>query len=146
MRQIRPVQAIKNIIPPLQKNRSGIADSGVQHISMGNALAIASQQFKSYIPDIENCNWRDITEAAEYSCHDLGINRSAWVDAVAVMGRNAAAIAILIIDVNKNHPTHPIKSAGGVLRGMTIAAEDDKLHLHRSIFGILQRENAGDMQ
>ncbi len=145
VRQIRPVQAIKNIIP-LQKNRSGIADSGVQHISMGNALAIASRQFKSYIPDIENCNWRDITEAAEYSCHDLGINRSAWVDAVAVMGRNAAAIAVLIIDVNKNHPTHPIKSAGGVLRGMTIAAEDDKLHLHRSIFGILQRENAGDMQ
>ena len=136
------VQSLKDIITP-KINIRDLPDTGVQHISIGNVLAAASGEFKLYIPNPVEATWSDIVEAAEYLRHDLDISRPAWVDACAVMGRNAAAIAVLIIDRNRSHPDHPVLNPGGVLRGMVLRADDDELHLHRSLFGILHRDSLG---
>ena len=142
VRRSAQVQSLNDIIT--SKNRGYVPpDAGIKHISLGNALAAASDGFKFYIPDIENAGWAELVEAAAWLCHDLGINRHAWVDACAVMGRNAAAMAVLVVDRNLHHPDYPVKSPGGALCGMTKKAENNELHLHRSLFGILQRDGLG---
>ncbi|WP_132940165.1 replication initiation protein RepC [Varunaivibrio sulfuroxidans] len=83
----------------------------------------------------------DLVDAAGRLCPHLEISRSAWVAACAVMGRAAAAVAVIVIDRNMEHPETPIRSPGGVLRAMTARAKVGELHLEKSIFGILERDH-----
>jgi len=47
---------------------------------------------------------------------------------------------VVIIDRNTNHPTNPIRSAGGALRAFTARAAKGELNLERSLFGIWGRD------
>lgn len=69
----------------------------------------------------------------------LGINQSAWSQACNVMGRFDAALAVLILDRNRTHPTSPVHSPGGALRAMTNRARSGDLNIDASIFAILRR-------
>ena len=82
--------------------------------------------------------WADIVEAASWARGDLGINRSAWVEACQVMGRYEAAGAVAVISAKGSE----IRSPGGYLRGMTARARDGDLHLGKSFYGLLEGSGA----
>ena len=115
--------------------------TGIEHIPLGLALQAAGDNLVASIyPTGKRLTEADLIDGAARLCHHLGINRSAWANACAVMGRYAAAVAVLIIDRNIHHPATPIKSPGGVLRGLTARASAGELNLHQSLFGILDRD------
>jgi replication initiation protein RepC len=80
------------------------------------------------------------TLAAIDRAHALGISKHAYDLAIDQMGDFAAALCILIIDRNVNHPKTPIKSPGGVLRAMTARHAKGQLYIERSLIGLSQRE------
>ena len=118
-----------------------LPETGARHIPPGQALEAAGEDFHFQLyltgPKIVESSF---VEAAEARRRDLGISRPAWREACRAMGRYAAAIAVLVIDRNLDHPETPIRSPGGVLRAMTRRAPSGNLHLHRSIHGILERD------
>ncbi len=90
--------------------------------------------------------WGHLIDAAHGMLAPLGINHSAWDDACDVMGLEAAATSILIIDINRTHPTKPIRSPGGTLRRLTSAARSGELNLVGSLKGIERRMTLGEMR
>lgn len=117
------------------------ARTGIEHVTLHQALSAAGNDFLASLrPSRGKIGVPEFVDAATARCHPLGINRSAWADACATMGRFAAAVAVLVIDRNRDHPETPIRSPGGTLRAMTARARRGELHLHRSLFGILGRD------
>lgn len=110
-------------------------------ISWKQVLAACSERFREKFPRTSNTlGWPDIVEAAYSLLPTLGISRSAWIEACMILGRDGAALAVMIIDRKTQDPEKPILNPGGYLRGMTARAKEGKLNLHRSIFGLLKRD------
>ena len=117
-----------------------IFSSGLEHITYEMAIDAASGEFlECLVPSDKGDQVTDLITAAARMCHQMGIGRFAWIKACSVMGDNAAAIAVLIIDRNRAHPILPVVNPGGVLRGMTTKAKTGELNLHKSMFAILNR-------
>src|SRR5512144_2055650 len=95
-----------------------------------------SPELKSYI-STASPSWADIVEAANGLCQQLGISRSAWIDACQAMGRYQAAAAIAVIAAKRT-----IRSPGGYLRGMTDRARNGELHLSDSLWGLARRKHS----
>ena len=70
-----------------------------------------SPELKSYI-FTASPSWADIVEAANGLRQQLGISRSAWIDACQTMGRYQAATAVAVIAAKGK----TIRSPGGYLR------------------------------
>jgi replication initiation protein RepC len=81
-------------------------------------------------------NWVDIVEAANRLRQQLGVSRSAWIDACQAMGRYQAATAVAVIAAKGD----TIRSPGGYLRGMIGRAETGELHLSNSLWGLARHE------
>ena len=87
--------------------------------------------------------WEDWNEAIPFILRELGINVSAWLDAVEVMGQGIAFVALIVIDRNRFHPVVPVRCPGGALRAFTRKAQAGQLNLTRAIIGIWERERQG---
>jgi len=117
--------------------------TGVEHITYEMVMSAASDEFIECIqPSAKTDKFSDLVSAAAHMCHRMGIGRFAWIKACLVMGDTAAAVAVLIIDRNRQHPIIPVVKPGGVLRAMTAKAKAGDLNLHRSLHGILSRDKA----
>ncbi|WP_417432461.1 replication initiation protein RepC [Kiloniella sp.] len=63
-----------------------------------------------------------MVEPARITCAEIGINRYVWNEAVQVMGAFAAAILVMVTEINQQHPERPVLNPEGFLRGMIYAA------------------------
>jgi replication initiation protein RepC len=100
-------------------------------------LLTVSPELKPYIYSALP-SWADIVDAANALRQQLGISRSAWIDACQAMGRYQAATAIAVIAAKRE----TIRSPGGYLRGMIDRAHNDELHLINSLWGLARRERS----
>jgi len=118
--------------------------TGMEHITYAQVIDAASDEFVECIQlSVTGNKYTDLKAAAARMCHRLGIGRFAWIKACSTMGDTAAAVAVIIIDRNRQHPIIPVVNPGGVLRGMTAKAKAGDLNLHRSLYAILSRDSAG---
>ena len=78
-------------------------------------------------------------EAANARIAPLGINITAWAAACDRMGRVRAALCVMLLDANRDHPIAPVMNPGGALRGMIKAHNRDKLNLIGSLIGLHRR-------
>jgi replication initiation protein RepC len=78
-----------------------------------------------------------VVDAADYLRSQLGISRSAWIDACHTLGRNDAAAAVAVIAARGDE----ISSPGGYLRGMTGRARAGRLNLLGSLWGLAERRH-----
>lgn len=83
--------------------------------------------------------WHRFVMAAQTRLRPLGVPEALWREAVAVMGQEAAALSLMILDVNRRRPGTPVRNLPGALRGMARRAEEGGLRLHASVYGILAR-------
>jgi len=86
--------------------------------------------------------WHRFTMAAQTRLLPLGVPEATWREAVAVMGQHAAALSLMLLDVNRYRPDNPVRNVTGALRAMTRRAERGTLRLHASVYGLLARRNA----
>ncbi len=92
---------------------------------MPKLLDLVSSDMRLYVdhapggggtPSISDIDW-----AVLQRLRDLGINPSAYEEAVEAMGWLRAMLSVMIIDRNRDHPTKPIRNCGGALRALSYA-------------------------
>lgn len=119
-----------------------ISDTGIQHITIQQALGAASGRFLENMPiSKQPVSWADIVEAAYRLRRELGISQRFWGEACVVMGRTGAAISVLLTDHAMQRGHNRVRKPAGYFQAMVNRATVGELHLHKSIFGILSREN-----
>ena len=118
-----------------------ILQTGLQHITLKQALNAASDRFRDHMPmEARPMNWQDFVEAAYRLKGELFISQKSWAQACAILGRNGAAICLLLTDQAQQRAHKPVDKPGAYFNAMINRAKNGELHLHNSIFGILQRE------
>lgn len=107
---------------------------------------MASDDMRMYLDEVcrdrDRLSGHDFVQAAIAILPAVGINHSAWDEALEAMGDMAAALSVLIIDANRHHPLNPIRSPGGALRAFARLAAAGRLNLHGSLIGLKQRMEA----
>jgi replication initiation protein RepC len=98
------------------------------------ALARLCRPLRTYLAN-DHPAWSHVVDAADYLRTELGISRSAWIDACHTLGRNDAAAAVAVIAAKRSD----IASPGGYLRGMTSRARTGRLNLMGSLRGLAER-------
>lgn len=104
--------------------------------------AMASSEMRFYVEGLTDrgpSTMREFVKAAIMRVPELGISSAAWEAAAESMGNDRAALCVLVIDANRSHPTHPIKSPGGVLRAMSQRHAAGSLNLAHSLIGLAKR-------
>lgn len=125
--------------PPLPE----IAEK-LSNITWKQLLNASSDRFqfylhRSYGKTPRPLGMSDFVDAAGAIRSDLGVSKSAWVDACRTLGPVGAAICVLVIDQKYYDGEKTIQNPGGYLRGMVKKAREGKLNLHGAVFGLLKR-------
>jgi replication initiation protein RepC len=81
-----------------------------------------------------NPTWPDIVDAADWLRHDLGVSKSLWGNACLAMGRERAAVALVIVSTKEEE--HFRTSPGGYFHGMVAKAIAGELHLERTVWAL----------
>ena len=111
--------------------------SAMEHVTLGMALGAASERFSAYLPN--EPGWHDLVEAAYAVGRDLGVSQASWAEACRLLGRNGAAVALLVTDRASTREVDPVRTPPAYFRGMVRRAESGELRLCRSLFGLLKR-------
>ncbi len=115
------------------------------NLSLEAVLDLITDDFRMYLEaqdadqDLAARLWR----ACEAYRPELGINVSAWQDAVDAMGPEVAMLSLIVIDRNRFHPTNPTRSPGGLLREFTRRHRAGELRLAAAVWAILSRARLG---
>ncbi len=129
----------KNDRERLAKRNAKLSDLLVPH----HLYRLATPEMQALIDKYQGNRPRftetDFIMAAYDRLAPLGIHPSVFTEASNIMGDPTTTICILIIDNNRNHPTKPIHSPGGVLRAMTRLFKAGELNLIGSLIGLSER-------
>lgn len=94
------------------------------------ALFPAAAQYVSN----RNPDWDDACRGAARLGHDLGIRRDTYIEAVSLLGREGAAVA-LFITAERDSRNEIKRTAGCYFAGMTERARNSQLDLNKSLWG-----------
>lgn len=115
------------------------------HLKLGGAkiFELCSEDMQMYLSermgDRLEPSVHDLDCAVQSMLPELGISSSAWADACQSMGRDLAAISVIIADANRDHPQLRVRNPGGYLRGMTRAYREGHLNVMGSLIGLSER-------
>lgn len=113
---------------------------GLQHIKGRDVvLALPAGWEEATGNQIDRFEWRRFCYVAELRLSILDVSVAAWREACSVMGREAAAVSLMILDANRSRSENPVRNVGGALRAMTRRAERGALRLHASVYGLKAR-------
>lgn len=122
---------------------NSILQTGLQHITLKQALNAASERFRNHLPMANrSMEWGDFVEAAYNLKGELDISQQSWANACVVLGRGGAAICLLLTDQAAQRELKPVKKPAAYFNAMIKRSKTGDLKLHSSIFGILKREYA----
>ena len=99
----------------------------------------APDTWKAALGPETGISWPVLIDLARHFATELGVSPYAWRRALEVLGPSETALALVVLDRNRDHPVRPVSSVGGALVGMTRRAEAGAFNLAPSIYGILSR-------
>ncbi|MCP4366722.1 MAG: hypothetical protein GY797_01205 [Deltaproteobacteria bacterium] len=118
-----------------------ILATGLQHITLKQALNAASSRFRDYLPlEPRPLNWSDMVDTAYKLRPDLHISQKSWVEACTLLGRIGATICLLLTDQATQRDKNPVTKPGAYFYAMLNKAKSGELRLNSSIFGILKKD------
>jgi replication initiation protein RepC len=115
---------------------------GLDHVTLAMAQTILPADWKADAgprPD-----WRALVEAAWTRAPLIGIGQDAWALAAGALGRQGAALLVLLADADAAGRGGRIRNPGGWVRRMAERAEEGPLSLHRNVHGLIARQAAAD--
>lgn len=137
----RPDKGLQKSVAEPPEAEGIISRSGLAHVTLGMAVGAASERLRARLP--AGSGWSDLVEAAYALRGELGISQASWGAACALLGRNGAAVCLLVAERATLRQDDPVKFPAAYFRGMVNRAERGELRLHRSIFGLLERRKKG---
>ncbi|MEO1497668.1 MAG: plasmid replication protein RepC [Planctomycetota bacterium] len=123
-------------VADLPEHSDPASDSGLTHVSLGMAIDAAGPRFREHLPD--GASWGDLVEAANRVRRSYGVSQASWAEACSVLGRNGAALCVLLVDHGANRDENRIRTPAAYFRGMIRRARAGELRLHKSVFGLLK--------
>lgn len=118
-----------------------ILKTGLQHITLKQALNASSERFRERLPlDPRPMNWNDFIEAAYKIKSELDISQQSWAKACVALGRSGAAICVLLVDQATQRKENRVYKPAAYFNSMINRSGAGELQLHKSIFGLLQSE------
>ena len=124
--------------PPAPTDR--VPTTGIEHVALSHVLQAASDRFRAELPQASRpLNWGDVIEAAYRLRVRLGVSQASWGEACGALGRNGAAVCLLITDRAALRDVDPVLKPAAYFRGMAARARGGELRLHASVFGLLER-------
>lgn len=111
--------------------------TGAYMVRPGTAVAAASPRFRAHLPVVDRApTVADIVDAARELRAELDIGAWAWREACEIVGPYPAALCLVIAD--RAASERGVTSPGGYFRSMVRRAPVGKLHVDRSIYGLLR--------
>jgi len=108
---------------------------------LGEIWKAAPDHWKNALGGEVEISWPILIDLARHFVPRLAVSAHAWHRALKVLGPSEAALALIVLDRNRDHPTRPVRSVGGALIGMVRRAEAGTFNLAPSVFGILSRSD-----
>jgi len=84
--------------------------------------------------------WRGFCHVAESRLRALDVGVHAWRRLSLVTGRRAAAIALMALEANREHPGRPVRNVGGAVFRFAEIAQAGGLRLDAMVLGIVARQ------
>lgn len=118
--------------------------AGLDRVTLKQILNIASEEIRNLLPIVagQPMNWNDFVEAAYKRKSKLGISQNIWGEACLTLGKNGAAICLILTDLAASREVDPVLRPGGYFTAMINRAKEKKLNLHASIFAHLKKDNS----
>lgn len=117
------------------------ADKGLHTVPLEDIWKAAPVSWKTALGADVNISWPALIEVAQHFVSQLEVSPYAWNRALRVLGPSEAALALMVLDRNRDHPVRPVMSVGGALVGMTRRAEKDGFNIVPSLYGIIARQS-----
>jgi len=118
-----------------------ITSTGLQHITLKHVMAARTESFRAHMGgNSRQLNWSDFVNVADRVRLELRISHENWVHACQTLTRNGAAICMLITDAGASRDENPVRKPGAYFKAMINRAEQGKLNLQRSIFGLMKAQ------
>jgi hypothetical protein len=97
------------------KNRKRQSDADrSDEVSPALAASLASADYRSLLPSDRAPGWPDIVDASAIACRWHNVSQPAWAEACEKLGRERAALCILVIDRNARLPSeHRYRARSG---------------------------------
>ncbi|MCV0424137.1 MAG: hypothetical protein K5905_01560 [Roseibium sp.] len=124
---------------------AGGGSTGIEHIRLDQVLDVSSLLMRQMIyeeAEQGGVNWAVLDRAAAQAAAFLGVSKLPWHDLRTEIGSTAAAVCIVITERHISDPQKPFNNPGGFVRGLLDRARNGKLHLHKSIFGLIKCDNS----
>jgi replication initiation protein RepC len=119
---------------------------GVERIALSAVRSVLPQRFTAYVDPERPLTWTTLVDAASDVCRELGVPQYVWGQACGVLGRNAAAIALVLIDErtrsDRTAPERTVSNPAAYLRGLVNRGIEGNLRLDASIFALQRRDCA----
>ena len=113
---------------------------GLDHIRIEQALNAAPPDWHEMIDHYGTGGWQGFSNYAYQRGAELGMNASAWQLAENSIGRAGAALLVMIEDANSVTRGGDIRQPAAWVRAMADKATRGEAYIHKSIFGILNKE------
>ena len=120
-----------------------ILKTGIQHITLKQMLNVCGDELKAYLPREEGrpMNINDFVDAAYQYKSKLFISQASWGRACQAIGREGATLCVILADRGVSREENRVRNPAAYFNSMITRAKCGDLHLHRSVFGHLKREN-----
>lgn len=131
----------ENGSPCLQQEQSRICSSEGERppakVRPQHILALASDEYRATLAGLGGVSPANIIEASSRMAMSLGIRAGVWRNACAVLGRDRAALCVLIIDRNARRggsDPYEARSPAACLHGMIQRASQGAFYLDRLLW------------
>lgn len=102
-------------------------------ITANSALDLASNDYRAMVRSLGGASWPNLIEASHRTALGSGLGQRAWGKACASLGRERAALCVLVVNRNarlrQGHP-YRAEDSGKCLSGMVRRAAGGGLNLH----------------
>lgn len=108
------------------------------------ALELASEDYRLLVEGMGEATWSNLIEASAMTAGWLGISQRAWGKACGTLGRERAALCVLVIDRNarlRSDHSYRARHPARCLAGMIGRAAGEGLNLH----GLLRAAHQEDV-
>ncbi len=114
-------------------------ETGLDRLRTTQVLAAMPETWQFEMQSFGQFSWRAYCMIAESRLVHLGVGTHAWKRLCLVIGRRAAAVALMALEANRFHPTRPVKNIGGAVFRFADIAKTGGLRLDAMVLGVLAR-------
>ena len=138
----KPLTSIKEDRFNTENETHIILKTGIQHITLKQMLNVCGDDLKDLLPREERpMNINDFVDAAYQYKSKLFISQASWGRACQAIGREGATLCLILADRGVSREENRVRNPAAYFNSMITRAKAGDLHLHKSVFGHLKREN-----